>query len=135
MALPTITVITPDNLKTIFQSLFTSYPAKLINKLFVKTEELNSSVVLTADTTTVNIGITGYNKTNHVLHVYKTKIINGDAAGSPFTISIGEVLVDPSEYTISTDSTSITFNSTVAATTTNPVTVKFSVIKSTLQTS
>ena len=114
MALPQVPVITPDNLKIILPQILEDYTSKLNTKVKVSMVETKNSVSLTADTTTVTIGIANYNKDSDILHVFKDNVL----------VETG--------YTISTDSLSVTFDAAITATTELPVVIKFDVIKASL---
>lgn len=113
MSLIDIPVITPDNIKLILQQAFSDYSAKLNTKMKVSLNELKNSLVLTADTTIVDIGI-ACNKDTDIIHVFKDNIL----------VETG--------YTIT--NTAITFDAAIVATAEAPVTIKFNVIKATLST-
>ena len=115
MALPIITVLTPENLKTILLDVFSTYSSKLSAKFSVKNIEFEHKSTITSDTISLPIGISEYNITNDILHIYKDNI-----------------LIDKTEYTINTDKT-VTFNSNITTTVEVPVIIKFIVIQSQLK--
>jgi len=116
MPLPSLNIVTPDNLKSILTDVLNNYTSKLHSKLSVVMDERKNTVPLTTSTTTVSIGLSGFDKNKDILHVYKDNVL----------VETG--------YTISTDNLSVTFDTAISATTDIPVNIKFTVIEAVIVT-